>query len=440
MTTDRVILHSDLNNFYASVECLFHPELATVPMAVCGDAELRHGIVLAKNMPAKLKGVTTGETIWQARSKCPNLQIVPPRFDAYMRYSRLVRAIYARYTDQVESFGLDECWLDVTASQRLYGTGPEIADRLRHEIREELGLTVSVGVSFNKVFAKLGSDMKKPDATTVITRENFHEKVWPLPADTLLFVGKATFARLQRMGIRTIGDLACTKCDLLLKTLGKSGHTLWIYANGLDEEPVANINAQREIKSISNSTTCPRDLKSEEEIAITMRLLAESVSGRLRAHDLHCSTVQIGIRDPGLHWYQRQTKLPRPTNLSTELFAAAMQLFRQNHPRGLPVRSISLCASGLLKTWTEQLTLFPDPQQDEKRHQKAEKQELVVDDIRRRFGHSAILRGVMLKDESLATTRLHGDNTDHENIDESIDESINIDENTNDDKTDENTK
>ena len=414
MMSDRVILHSDLNNFYASVECLFRPELLDVPMAVCGDEQLRHGVVLAKNMAAKLCGVTTGEAVWQARCKCPGLVTVPPHHGEYQRYSRLVRSIYAQYTDKVESFGLDECWLDVTASRRLYGNGVEIADRLRHEIREKLGLTVSVGVSFNKVFAKLGSDMQKPDATTVITRQDFRRKVWPLPANDLLFVGRATYARLRQLGICTIGDLACAKPELLERALGKSGRMLWAYANGLDDSEVADINAEREVKSISNSTTCPRDLVSEAEVAITMRLLAESVAGRLRAHGLHCCTVQIGIRDPSLHWYQRQMRLERPSALSNELFAAAMQLFRQNHPCGRPVRSISLGACCLVHSWTEQLSLFDD----DAGNKRQEKREQVVDDIRRRFGHNAIRRGVMLRDESLAGVRLHGDSDIEGDIDD----------------------
>ncbi len=405
MPGDRVILHSDLNNFYASVECLGRPELAQVPMAVGGDEKLRHGVVLAKNMPAKQRGVTTGEAIWQARRKCPGLVVVPPHHAEYQRYSRLVRDIYAQYTDKVESFGLDECWLDVTASRRLYGSGPQIADRLRREIREKLGLTVSVGVSFNKVFAKLGSDMQKPDATTVISRENFREKIWPLPARELLFVGKATAARLQSMGVRTIGDLARSKPDALERLLGKAGHMLYLYANGLDDAPVADIASQRIVKSISNSTTCPRDLRNEDEVAITMRLLAESVACRLRAQGLHCRTVQIGIRDPGLHWYQRQVRLERPVAVSDELFAAAMQLFRQNHPPGLPVRAVSLCACGLVESWTEQLSLFRDDAAEE----REEKREQVVDDIRRRFGQFAIRRGVMLQDKSLSEVRLHDD-------------------------------
>lgn len=414
MSGDRVILHSDLNNFYASVECLSRPELADVPMAVCGDEQLRHGVVLAKNMAAKRCGVTTGEAVWQARRKCPGLVTVPPHHGEYQRYSHLVRSIYAQYTDKVESFGLDECWLDVTASRRLYGSGPDIADRLRREIRDTLGLTVSVGVSFNKVFAKLGSDMQKPDATTVITRQNFRDKVWPLPANELLFVGRATYARLQRLGICTIGDLARTRAEILERALGKAGRMLWVYANGLDDTPVADINAGREIKSISNSTTCPRDLVSEDEVAITMRLLAESVAGRLRAHGLHCCTVQIGVRDPSLHWYQRQMRLDCPSALSGELFAAAMQLFRRHHPPGQPVRSISLGACCLVHSWTEQVSLF----QDNAGKERQEKREQVVDDIRRRFGHNAIRRGVMLQDESLAGVRLHGDSDIEGDIDD----------------------
>lgn len=206
--TDRTILHCDMNNFYASVECLYNPALRGKPVAVGGDVEARHGIILAKNYEAKKYGVQTGEALWQAKQKCPGLTIVPPSFEKYLRFSRLAREIYGCYTDRIESFGLDECWLDLTGSERLFGGGKAVADKLRERIKFELGVTISVGVSHNKIFAKLGSDMKKPDATTVITRENYKDVVWPLPVSDLLFVGPATTRKLARYGIHTIGQLA----------------------------------------------------------------------------------------------------------------------------------------------------------------------------------------------------------------------------------------
>ena len=266
---ERIILHSDLNNFYASVECLYHPELREKPVAVCGDPELRHGIVLAKNQLAKGCGIKTGEVLWQARQKCPELVLVPPSYERYLSYSAMAKEIYQEYTDQVESFGLDECWLDVTGSTALFGGGCTLADRIRERIRRELGVTASVGVSFNKVFAKLGSDLRKPDATTAISPRDFREKIWPLPVQTLLYVGRATQNKLQRYGIRTIGELARADRGMLQFAFGKNGLMLWAFANGLDTSPVSNIGAKSLIKSIGNSTTTPRDLLSDGEVRIT---------------------------------------------------------------------------------------------------------------------------------------------------------------------------
>ncbi|MBP1763246.1 MAG: polymerase [Firmicutes bacterium] len=263
MNLARTILHVDLNNFYASVECLYRPELRNFPVAVTGDAEARHGIILAKNQLAKLAGVTTGEAIWQARQKCPRLICLPPDFRKYLRFSRLARTIYADYTDQIEPFGIDEAWLDVTGSIQLFGTGPEIADTIRQRLRSELGITASIGASYNKIFAKLGSDMKKPDATTVITAENFRNIVWPLPAGELLYVGRSTQRKLKSRFINTIGDLAKADPRNLRLLLGVWGETLRQFANGLDTSPVRLSGEESIIKSIGNSTTTPRDLVNE---------------------------------------------------------------------------------------------------------------------------------------------------------------------------------
>lgn len=250
---ERVILHSDLNNFYASVECLDNTTLRGKPVAVCGDPELRHGIVLAKSYEAKAFGVATGQAIWEAKQRCPDLMVVPPRYDRYIELSQSVRALYVQYTDQVEPFGLDESWLDVGGSVGLFGDGKHIADEIRLRVRHEIGLTVSVGVSFNKVFAKLGSDLKKPDATTVISRENFRELAWSQPVSDLLYVGPATTKKLGRYGIRTIGDLARTDPAFPHAILGKVGVMLWRFANGLDSSGVATYYAMPPIKSIGNS-------------------------------------------------------------------------------------------------------------------------------------------------------------------------------------------
>jgi len=251
----RTILHVDLNNYYASVECLYRPEIRDKPVIVCGDIEARHGIVLAKNYPAKALGVKTGEAIWEAKQKCPGLVAVQADFSKYMRFSKLARKIYADYSDKIEAFGIDENWMDVSGTEKIFGTGPEIANTIRQRLRDELGLTGSVGVSWNKIFAKLGSDMKKPDATTIITKENFHQNVWPLPVGELLYVGRATRRKLANRAIFTIGDLANRDINDLKLLLGVWGETLWHFANGLDSAPVRQSGEESIVKSVGNSTT-----------------------------------------------------------------------------------------------------------------------------------------------------------------------------------------
>ena len=294
---ERVILHSDLNNCYASIECLHRPEIRDKPVVVGGDVEQRHGIVLAKNQIAKKYQIKTGEAIWQAKQKCPKLIVIPPNFPLYLRFSKLARDIYLQHTDQVEPFGIDECWLDVTGSTLLFGSGEKIAEKIRKQIKYELGVTVSIGVSFNKIFAKLGSDMKKPDAVTVITKENFKDKVWSLPASDLLYVGSSTNKKLNNYCIRTIGDIANTQPEHLRKILGKWGEVLYLFANGLDCQPVASQNNNLSvIKSIGNSTTTPRDLIDDEDVKIVIYVLAESVSMRMRELVFMCKTIAFSVR------------------------------------------------------------------------------------------------------------------------------------------------
>lgn len=394
---DRVILHSDLNNFYASVELRDNPDFRGKPLAVCGDPEARHGIVLAKDQLAKGFGVKTGDAIWQAKQKCPGLQVVPPHYDRYLACSAAAREIYVSYTDQVEPFGLDECWLDVGGSRDLFGTGASIADEVRARVRRELGLTVSVGVSFNKVFAKLGSDYQKPDATTVITQENYRALVWSLPVSQLLYVGPATTRKLGRYGVRTIGDLAGAGLEFLSVVLGKIGVMLWQFANGMDRSVVSPYYVSPPVKTVGNSTTAPRDLVTDEEVKITLYALCERVAARLREQRSVCSTVQIGIRDTSLLWYERQAGLERPANNSDDLFRAAFSLFQNNRPPA-PVRSLSVRAAGLeLEQEAPQLSLF----QEEMRAQRHTDLERTIDAIRAKYGYHSIRRGVMLTDTSL---------------------------------------
>lgn len=399
---NKMILHADLNNFYASVECLHRPKLRDKPVAVCGDPDLRHGIVLAKNYPAKRFGIKTGEVIWQARKKCPDLIVVPPDYGLYLRFARLAREIYLHYTDQIEPFGIDEAWLDVTNSTGIYGNGGNIADQIRERIKFELGITASVGVSYNKIFAKLGSDMKKPDATTIITPDNFRELVWPLPASDLLYVGRATGQKLRRYGINTIGNMAAASQYFLHFILGKWGDVLWSFANGRDSTPVSPFGAEGIIKSIGNSTTTPRDLENDDDVKLVIYVLSESVASRMREHGFKCRTVQIHVRDCDLVVFERQDKLEKPTYLSSEIAFRAMELFKANYRWGKPVRSIGVRGTDFVTEGSAvQLSLFID---EEARKQR-EELEHTVDVLRQRFGHFIIQRGIMLGDRKL--TRLN---------------------------------
>ena len=404
----RIILHSDLNNFYASVECLYHPEYRGKPLAVLGDPEARHGIVLAKNYEAKSRDVRTGDPKWMAEQKCPGIVFVPPHYDLYMKHSRLVRQIYSEYTDQVEPYGLDECWLDVTGSTRLFGSGEEIADKIRKRVKSELGVSVSVGVSFNKIFAKLGSDLKKPDATTVIECDRFKEVVWPLLVKELLYVGRATHNKLKRRGIFTIGDLANANPESLKFWLGKMGIVLWQFANGLDTSPVSNIGAKSLIKTVGNSTTAPRDLISDEDIRIILTVLCESVSARLREYGFICRTVQLGIRDNELEWIERQGKLEIPNRTAKSIFELSFALYKK-HANGRPVRSLSVRACDLEPVDFMQLSLLPEA----RRLEKQEELESAVDGLRSRFGHFSVQRGIMLTDRKLSDLDPKGEHIIH---------------------------
>ncbi len=407
---ERVILHSDLNNFYASVECLYQPQLRNKAVAVCGDPEARHGIVLAKNQIAKKFGIKTGEVIWQAKQKCPDLVTVPAHFDRYLKFSKLAKEIYSEYTDQTESFGIDESWLDVTGSTGLFGDGQTIADAIRKRVYSELGVTVSIGVSFNKIFAKLGSDMRKPDATTVITRDNFRDTVWPLPVSDLLYVGRATSAKLERAMIRTIGDLAKTNQEYLHHTLGKWGIVLHRFANGVDNSPVAANGDEGLIKSVGNSITAPRDLETIEDIRAVVFMLADSVAARLRSHKLKCAGVQISLRDNTLMSCERQAQLTIPTYLASEIADKAMEIFKTKYQFRTPLRSIGVRGITLVPEKTViQLSLFDD----HTKRDKLERIEHTMDDIRRRFGHHIIKQGILFADSALTGINPKDDHTIH---------------------------
>lgn len=313
---ERTVLHIDCNKFYASVECLYRPEIRNKPVAVGGDVESRHGIILTKNEIASKYGLTVGEPLWKARKKCHDLIIVPPNYPLYLRFSKLARMIYADYSEFIEPFGLDENWIDVSGSQQ---NGEEIANEIRERVKSELGITVSVGVSFNKIFAKLGSDYKKPDAVTVISKDNFRDIVWPLPCGDLLMVGRATAAKLNSYGIKTIGELANTDEKFLKTVLGKNGQTLRDYANGLDTSPVRRADEVSDVKSVGNSTTTPRDLVDNDDVKIVFRVLCESVATRLREQGIKGKTVTISVRDVNLNSFTRQQKMKAHSDISSEI-------------------------------------------------------------------------------------------------------------------------
>lgn len=390
---DRTILHCDMNSFYASVELLEHPELDGKPVAVCGDPHSRHGIILAKNEEAKKYKVQTAETIWQARRKCPDLILLAAHHYKYERFSKIINAIYLRYTDLVEPFSIDESWLDVTGSLSKFGlTGKEIADEIRETVKAETGLRQSVGVSFNKIFAKMGSDYKKPDATTVITRENYKDILWPLPARDLIFVGKSTAAKLESLNIRTIGAIAQADPSMLHRVFGKHGDEMYRYANGLEDSPVARYDAAREYKSVGNGITFRRNLQGREDVRTAVVSLSDRVSVRLRKHGLRASGVKVDIKDPNLRTISRQMRLESSTNSSAEIAKAAMDLIDRNWRYTDPIRLITVTGINISEGMPEeQISLF-EPVLEEKRKQN-EAIDAAMDSIRDKFGKYSIMHG-----------------------------------------------
>ena len=386
------ILHVDMNNFYASVETLYAPEYRDVPMAVAGDRESRHGIILAKNMLAKEKGVKTAEPIWQAMRKCPDLRLLPPHHDRYARFSRLAKELYCRYTDQVESFSLDECWLDVYGSERLFGSGRDIAEDIRRRVKSELGLTVSVGVSFNKVFAKLGSDYKKPDAVTEFGRKEMESIIWKMPCEELLFVGPKAAKTLHQYGMHTIGDIARVELLVMRQLMGRRGETLWLYANGLDDSPVQGPGEQEDPKSIGSSTTLPRDITREEDVKATLLALSESVAAQLRRHGLKTREVQLTVRNGDFQEIQRQTQLAAPVCDSQSLYQAALELYRRENKKW-EVRLLGVRAGHLSPAEESQLSFFETTDGLQRR----ERLENAVDRVREKYGDGSIRRAFMMK-------------------------------------------
>lgn len=403
----RTVLHSDLNNFYASVECKRNPYWKEHPLCVCGNPRDRHGIVLAKNYMAKHMGITTGMPLWQARQICPNIICVIANFDEYLDYSRRVRKIYEDYTDRIEPFGIDEAWLDVTESKALFGSGQDIADTIRERIKKEIGITASVGVSYNKIFAKLGSDMKKPDATTIITQENFKSKIWPLPVQALLYVGKATTKKVNKLGIETIGDLANSSVEYLVERLGVWGKYLWEFANGLDNSPVKKLGQHSIIKSVGNSMTAPKDIFDLSQAKIVMTILCESVCSRMRKYGVgKAYTVSVWMRDNELGSFMRRHKYSTCINNSFDLINRAMEILSQYYNFAKPLRSLGVAVTDFERDF-EQLSLF-DSNEISK-----QKEDIVIEKIRKKHGFSAITRANILLESKLIGLDIENSHTIH---------------------------
>ena len=395
---NRVILHSDMNACYASIEAKLNPELKGIPMAVAGNPANRHGIILAKSEKAKKMGVKTGEPIWQAMSKCPDIAIVPPHYEEYLRHSKMARALYYEYTNQVEPFGLDECYLDVTGSVHLFGSGEEIAEEIRKRMKEEIGISVSVGVSFCKIFAKLASDMKKPDATTVISEENFKEKVWPLPVRDLVGIGPATERKLNKIGIFTLGDISQTPIKLMKNLLGVNGVYLWQYCNGMDIRPVVDRDHKEAIKSIGNSSTTRRDLNSDEEVFNVLQELSFSVSRRLREAELEAMGVEVFVRNSELQSFNFSKKINMASQSSIILVREAMEIFKEKYRWAFPVRAVGIRAINLRgQGGGSQMDVFLNHE----KFQKSEDVDTCLYKIRKKYGKNSITFAALKKDIGL---------------------------------------
>ncbi len=397
----RVVLHADLNSFYASVACLEHPEFREIPLAVTGDPELRHGIVLAKNTIAKRYGVITGQPIWQAKQSCPNLYTVRPELDAILRYSQTVRGIFSRYTDRVQPFGVDEAWLDISGPGTQIADGCRIANHLRHTVREETGLTVSIGVGDNRVFAKLGSDLKKPDGVSVVCEANRATVLDPLPVGELLFIGRATARKLHTIGIYTIGQLAAADPNALKAIFGKTGLMLSGFARGNDTSATLAEDVPANMKSVGNSTTTAHDMLTKQDVRITLYALCESVASRMRKHEVVGSVVRLSTRNSDtLDWSQHQQGLGFDTDCSFDLFACTYELLLQCWQEGTPLRSLGVSVSHLSPAGRLiQLSFLPE----DAARQKRQILEYTIDDIRKKYGHFAIQRAVMHYDRALGS-------------------------------------
>ena len=390
---EKTILHCDLNNFYASVEQKLHPEFDGLPLAVSGNPKVRHGIILAKNQIAKMDGVKTGDAIWQAKQKSPNIVLIPPHFDLYVQHSKQIFEIYTRFTDKVERFGIDECWLDVTGCDKLFGNGKEIADTIRETVKKELGLTISVGVSFTKILAKLGSDLKKPDATTVLEKDKYMEIVGNLPASELIMIGKRTAIKLQKLNIHTIKDLANSDYDMLRQYFGIVGDKMINSARGIEMEEVKKYYDLHIPKSVSNGTTTPRNIENLEDAKIVIYALSELIAVRLRQFNLIANGIGLYIKNTLLESESFHKKLPYSTSNASDIAGTAISLLENVHNFSEPLRAITIAAIRLENKDNLQFSLFDSEKE------KEEALENTVDKIRTKYGYQSLKRGILLKND-----------------------------------------
>jgi DNA polymerase IV len=398
---ERIILHCDLNNFYASVECFYNPSLRNKPVAVCGSKKDRHGIVLAKNYIAKKYKIRTGEATWEAKNKCPNLIIVPPNFELYLKMSKIVRNILKEYSDQIEAFGIDENWIDITNISNISKNSLGTTRLIQKRITEETGLTTSIGLSFNKIFAKLGSDSAGRNCIEEISISDFRRKVWPLPISDLLYVGRSTRKKFYNMGVLTIGKLANLPIEFLKEKFGKWGETLWIFANGYDKSPVAQVDDNPIIKGIGNSLTSPKDLLNDEDVKVLIHLLSESISKRLRANNFKGKCIQLWIKDKNLKSIERQSQLFEHTFLSSIIAEKAFEIFKKNWYWYENIRALGIRVTNLIPS-----NKFIQLSMLNNRERKRELIDICIDELKEKYGNEKFHKAIVLKDKNLSSNPL----------------------------------
>ena len=408
MQVPKIYFHVDVNSAFLSwsaVKLLAEGEktdLRTIPAVVGGDEESRHGVVLAKSIPAKKFKIHTGESLFSARAKCPGLTVTPPDFDCYVRNSKALLAILAQYSPEVEQYSIDEAFLNMTGTQALFGTPLAVAQQIRRRVRQELGFTVNIGVAPNRLLAKMASDFEKPDKVHTLFLSEIADKMWPLPVGELFGIGPAAARKMYEYSIFTIGDLAKSDRNFIKALFGVRGDTFWNYANGIESEPMTKLDAKD--NSYGNSVTTPHDLARPQEADGTLLALCDSVGGRLRVDGKTARVIAVQLVDNAFKRTSHQVTLLNPTNSTDVLYQTAKVLLRQMWPKR-PVRLVGVSAEKTGTDCFEQLDLFTDIHKTDKQ----EKLDRTADALRKRFGENAVLRATLLEpDPNTATPRALG--------------------------------